>query len=249
MVHEQGGIFYEDKAFDNVKSYDYDNPTNYQGGESTFEGWYLSADFSGDPVDPKNFTMPGNDVYLYAKWTPAQYTVTFDSRGGSKVPSQRVEKGETATKPADPTRDGFEFLGWYDENGVRWFFDQEITEDTTLYAAWKSVQSTGYTVEHIYRDGQGAEQTICTLSPTGSYRVGDTVTGRALNQSDEAYQEGLEQLGVSGLYLHLLHQQQRRQGDRRRRRPAVRRHRAEQRRFRQDQHRPAQGAHRRAAYA
>lgn len=74
---EMKQLFYEDKAFNNVSGYDYNKPNDYQGGDSKFEGWYLSADFSGAPVDPKTFTMPGNDVYLYAKWTPATYTVTF----------------------------------------------------------------------------------------------------------------------------------------------------------------------------
>ena len=40
-------------------------------------------------------------------------TLTFDSDGGSSVPSQTVKEGERFTKPADPTKDGYEFLGWY----------------------------------------------------------------------------------------------------------------------------------------
>ncbi len=64
------------------------------------------------------------------------FTVTFDSCGGSEVPSQTVKSGETCIKPADPTRADCEFLYWWDGD-VIWNFDfTKITSDTTLYAKW-----------------------------------------------------------------------------------------------------------------
>ena len=73
--------------------------------------------------------------------TPAvkNYTVTFDSDGGSEVASQTVECGKTATKPADPAKSGektsYAFLGWY--NGDSAFdFASAITADVTLKAKW-----------------------------------------------------------------------------------------------------------------
>ena len=50
------------------------------------------------------------------------YTVTFDSDGGSEVPVQTVNAGEKATKPADPTRDGYDFTGWK-KDGADFSFD------------------------------------------------------------------------------------------------------------------------------
>ena len=73
------------------------------------------------------------------------YTVTFDSGGGSDVPGQNVVFGNTVQKPADPTRDGYEFLGWYvdpvatDPSHITlWdFAGCKIPPfDFTLYAHW-----------------------------------------------------------------------------------------------------------------
>ncbi len=76
------------------------------------------------------------------------YKVTFDSRGGSSVAAQTVNEGSYAKKPADPTRAGFEFLGWFDENGWEFTFDTTaIWANRSLHAEWKAVQwpeSTDY---------------------------------------------------------------------------------------------------------
>ena len=44
------------------------------------------------------------------------FTVTFDSNGGSEVPSQKVEAGGTVTMPDAPTKDGYVFAGWFTDN-------------------------------------------------------------------------------------------------------------------------------------
>lgn len=69
--------------------------------------------------------------------SPVTYTVTFDSNGGSDVPSQEVESGNKATKPSDPVKDGFTFDGWLDNNGNTFNFDTPIMSNITLYANWK----------------------------------------------------------------------------------------------------------------
>ncbi|MBR5134431.1 MAG: InlB B-repeat-containing protein [Clostridia bacterium] len=77
-----------------------------------------------------------------------KYTVKFDSRGGSSVATQTIKEGAYATNPGAPTRDGFEFLGWYDENGWLFTFDTTgIWANRTLHAEWKAVKwpiSTNY---------------------------------------------------------------------------------------------------------
>ena len=65
-----------------------------------------------------------------------KYTVTFDSDGGTAVAEQVVKKGQPASKPADPTKEGFIFDGWF--NGENeWNFATSITEDMTLVAHWE----------------------------------------------------------------------------------------------------------------
>ncbi len=64
------------------------------------------------------------------------YEVKFDSAGGSKVSTQKVKSGEKAKKPKDPTKDGYEFVLW-ENDGVRYDFNEKVTEDLTLKATWK----------------------------------------------------------------------------------------------------------------
>ena len=64
-------------------------------------------------------------------------TVTFDSVGGSAVDSQSMVKGNKATKPADPTKDGYDFIGW--TKGTEAFdFNSVVNEDIILVANWKA---------------------------------------------------------------------------------------------------------------
>jgi uncharacterized repeat protein (TIGR02543 family) len=76
-----------------------------------------------------------------------EYTVTFDSNGGSNVESVTVSDGETVTKPKDPTREGYTFAGWYvDLNDASSFdFSTKITSDMKLTAKWNSGTSENST--------------------------------------------------------------------------------------------------------
>ncbi len=64
------------------------------------------------------------------------WTVKFETEGGSAVAQQNVKNGQTATKPADPTKEGYKFGGWYDGD-TKFDFDTPITKDTTLTAQWQ----------------------------------------------------------------------------------------------------------------
>ena len=64
------------------------------------------------------------------------YRVTFDSAGGSSVQSQNVMAGQTAQKPANPTRQGYMFVDWF-LGETAWDFATPITGDITLTAGWE----------------------------------------------------------------------------------------------------------------
>lgn len=66
------------------------------------------------------------------------FTVTFDSDGGSAVASQTIEEGNKAIKPEDPTKKGYDFVGWYNGN-TEFDFDEVITGDITLTAKWNII--------------------------------------------------------------------------------------------------------------
>lgn len=67
------------------------------------------------------------------------FTVTFDTDGGSEVESQTIEKGNSATKPEDPTKNDYYFDGWYN-NGKLYNFKTPVTSNLTLVAKWEEYE-------------------------------------------------------------------------------------------------------------
>lgn len=67
------------------------------------------------------------------------HTVTFNSNGGSDVPGQ-IRANAAATKPADPTRSGYDFGGWYTDEAFtteyKFTESEKVTQDMPLYAKW-----------------------------------------------------------------------------------------------------------------
>ena len=71
------------------------------------------------------------------------FTITFDSKGGTDVPSQQQMYGELLTVPQDPTREGYTFTGWYTDSACQECWDVEqwiIQSDMTLYAGWQKTE-------------------------------------------------------------------------------------------------------------
>ena len=104
-------------------------PANPTKEGYTFIGW--------DKAIPA--TMPAENVTITAQWEINQYTITFDTAGGSTVAPITQDYGTNITAPADPTREGYTFMGW----------DREIpetmpAENITVTAQWKdSEKPTG----------------------------------------------------------------------------------------------------------
>ena len=101
---------------------------------------------------------------LVAKAPVKKVTVTFDDGCGNKSTVELNEGGKLA-KPADPTREGYDFAGWCtDKDGEYAFdFDAAVNADTTLYAKWNKQQSGG--------SGSGGAST--DKDSTGSQNKGD----------------------------------------------------------------------------
>ena len=83
-------------------------------------------------------SMPDSDVTVDVTFTAKDYAVTYESNGGRTVPSQAVKYNETANKPADPTKSGCTFAGWYTEEKLtnKYDFAAPVTGNITLYAKW-----------------------------------------------------------------------------------------------------------------
>ena len=83
------------------------------------------------------------------------YTVSFDTTGGSAVGSVTVVNGKTVDKPADPTRENYVFMGWYADSALTTPYDfdaQPVTADVTIYARWaeRVPGQTEYTVNYNF---------------------------------------------------------------------------------------------------
>ena len=157
-----------------------DNPTR-KG--YTFKGW--------DKEIPK--TMPAENITVKAQWEINQYTISFDTNGGSEIDSITQDYGTAITAPADPTRKGYTFKGW----------DKEIpetmpAENITITARWKDTEKpTGeiiigtnkwneflnkLTFGIFFKDTQ--EVTINAVDNSGVVFVSYLVTDKELSEAE-----------------------------------------------------------------
>ena len=102
----------------------------------TFKGWYDNENLTGSPVTAIGGAETGNKEY-WAKWGINQYTITFDTNGGSEIAPITQDYGTEITAPDNPTRKGYTFKGW----------DKEIpetmpAENITVKAQWEINQYT-----------------------------------------------------------------------------------------------------------
>ena len=100
----------------------------------TFKGWYDNENLTGSPVTAIGGTGTGNKEY-WAKWEINQYTITVKPENGKADITITQDYGTNITVPADPTREGYTFMGW----------DREIpetmpAENITLKARWKDIE-------------------------------------------------------------------------------------------------------------
>ena len=111
-------------------------PTDVTRTGYTFKGWYDNENLTGSPVTAIGGAETGNKEY-WAKWEINQYTITFDTNGGSEIAPITQDYGTEITAPDNPTRKGYTFKGW----------DKEIPEtmpadNITVKAQWGINQYT-----------------------------------------------------------------------------------------------------------
>lgn len=124
---------------------------NYEGasksGKYTLDGTTLTLDFDMASDEDVTATLSGDTLVMeyddasirFLK--KVNYSVTFNSNEGSAVEGVTVLNGKTVSKPADPTRNGYKFVGWYadSEFTTPYAFGSSIVySDTTIYARWSA---------------------------------------------------------------------------------------------------------------
>lgn len=114
--------------------YDEEDNEWYTDEESSY-----TLDFSFDGVERPTFRYDSEkNRIIYGDYVRnLLYTVTFDSKGGTPVPTQKVKHGYEAIEPTSPTKDETAgFIEWRTKDGESFDFNDGIFEDTTLYAAY-----------------------------------------------------------------------------------------------------------------
>ncbi len=81
----------------------------------------------------------------------AKAMVLFDTDGGDNIAAQMVLRGQPASRPGDPTREGYEFVDWRLENGTPYGFDAPVLDAVTLKAQWRKVVPGSGTESNPYR--------------------------------------------------------------------------------------------------
>lgn len=104
----------------------------FNGAVNNYEGTIKGGTFNED-VQNKNSIISGG---TFLGGVRGAWTVTFDTDGGSAVAKQ-IRANAPATKPDDPTKEGYNFGGWYREGSTTPYdFSTPVTESFTLYAKW-----------------------------------------------------------------------------------------------------------------
>lgn len=153
--HLNGGINAEENPTTQLKAdtLTLKNPTR-EGYE--FAGWYTDEDYKHAVTSLSGITE--NEIELYAKWNAEEYTITYMD-GTTVVNTIAVTYGSKYKMPAQPTKEGYKFLGWYTEEVA----GEEITEAVEvelkaakiLYAHWNQ---NFYEITYHLDGGKNAEE-------------------------------------------------------------------------------------------
>ena len=142
----------------------------------TFDKWTVGA--------PGTKIEVNDNLIIKALWKDRTYTVDFHTNGGTKIPSQTVKHGKTASEPDEPTKSGFEFEGWFADSKLTnvFYFGTPITADTTIYVKW-SQNPTPDKVTYSFSNNKNG-----TYTYTKGSGKGITITVKRSEDNDDCFE-------------------------------------------------------------
>lgn len=147
----------------------------------TFTGW----------GDAALTVMPGEDTVVKANWEIEKYTIIFETDGGTAIDPMEVTYGQTVVAPANPTKDGFEFIKWSPALPTTMGDIGDNGATITVTAIWAEVD----TRNNLVADANGGTYADGTSIKNHKFNAGDVVDGAI----EEPTREGYEFDGWDGL--------------------------------------------------
>lgn len=157
-----------------------------------FDGWYTDGACTTKFSFGASVTV---NTTVYAKWVQ-QVTVAFDSNGGTSVDPQAFDINAKATKPSDPTREGYRFDHWCVNDecsnagscGDAFSFDLSVTADATVHAKWVKQRTVIFSYDSAAVDVTGGsvvkvDHGVAVAEPIAAARDGYTFYGWYANEA------------------------------------------------------------------
>ncbi len=148
---------------------------------NTFGGWYTALNGGGTQFTAS--TPVTADITVYAKWTADSQTLTFNSNGGTAVTAITQNFGTAVSAPTNPTRAGYTFAGWFNDDGtfLSAYTFSTMGLSTTIHAKWTAGT---YTVTFDKDGGTGTTNPITGVAynatvtlPSAPTKAGNTFGG------------------------------------------------------------------------
>ena len=157
----------------------------------TFAEWT----YNGTAWNFESGTMPASDVTLVASWQINVYKVTFNA-DGAKSEAEYLH-GAKVTRPVDPVKDGYTFLGWYEEESeTAYDFTASLTGDLTLTAKFDPIE---YTITYVLNGGANGANPATYDVNTPSFTLKDASrTGYTFAGWFDADENGNQIVAVAG---------------------------------------------------
>ncbi|MCR4897718.1 MAG: DUF6273 domain-containing protein [Acholeplasmatales bacterium] len=127
-----------------------------------------------------------------------EYTVTFDSKGGTNVESQTIEEGNKINKPENPTKKGYTFSTWT-YNQEEWDFNVDIvTDNIILEAIWSPNTNTAYKVEHYLQNINNNNYPTTPYETDNLTGTTDTQTNASVKTYEGFTSPSITQVNING---------------------------------------------------
>jgi uncharacterized repeat protein (TIGR02543 family)/LPXTG-motif cell wall-anchored protein len=149
----------------------------------TFDGWF-TEETDGTRFN-STFSPTDENVVVHAQWTQIPFSVTFEEHGGTSVPDSEFVSGGTVTLPADPTRTGYTFNGWFtaQTGGTKYNASFSPSDgNVTVHAQWtQNPAPTPFSVTYEEHGGTSVPDSTFVSGGTVTLPADPTRTGYTFN--------------------------------------------------------------------